>query len=63
LLQALCDASSNFTGIYIAGFGKKYGGYPGVETPLTPDGPGDSTLVMLCKVLGYMAGDGFVEVL
>jgi hypothetical protein len=32
--------------------------YPGVETPLTPDELGDLTLVMLCKVLGYMAGDG-----
>jgi hypothetical protein len=37
---------------------KSMGPHPGVETPLTPDELGDLTLVMLCKVLGYMAGDG-----
>jgi hypothetical protein len=37
------------------------GSPPGLETPITPDGPGDSTLVMGWKGCGGGLGDGFVE--
>jgi hypothetical protein len=35
--------------------------YPGVEIPLIPDEPDNSTPVMWWKGLGEVAGDGIVE--
>jgi hypothetical protein len=43
---------SEFTGRYVARCGYKYGITPGVETPITPDGLGDSTVVMGWKGFG-----------
>jgi hypothetical protein len=54
------EITKNSSGRYVAGFGKSIG-YRGAETPVTPDGPDDSTLVMLWKRLGPLVWRRVVE--
>jgi hypothetical protein len=59
--SSLYENSQNIQGQIICGVWCERVRYPGAETPITPDGPDNSTVVMLWKGLGLMAGDGFIE--
>ena len=60
LSGAFIETSSKFAGRLFARPGVK-GAYPGVETPITPDEPDDSTPVMGFEVVGLATGSSSGE--